>query len=276
MPKTNLVTAVITTRNEEIVLPTLLESLKLQSYPNIEVIVVDNNSTDKTTAIARKYTTKVFQKGPERSVQRNYGAEKSRGKYLLFLDADMELSPNVIQECVNEMASHKAYAAIIPEVSVGKTFWEKVKAFERSFYQEQGSRWTDSARFYDKDIFTKAGRYDEKITGPEDWDLSESVRSKGWKMVRITSYIYHHERIPGPWKMAQKMYYYGLKAHRSIAKQKVGIISPKTIYLLRREFYTGWKSMLLHPILTIGMVVMLTFQLAGGGIGYFIGKFKNL
>jgi glycosyltransferase involved in cell wall biosynthesis len=273
MSKDDLVSVVITTRNEAQVIETLLKSLQSQTHSPLEIIVVDNGSTDETVDIAQKYTKKVFQYGPERSAQRNYGAEKSTGNYLLFLDADMEISSNVIKECVDEIMITNTAAVVIPEISVGKTYWEKVKAFERSFYI--GSQWTDAARFYKKEIFNKSGKFDETITGPEDWDLSETVRRQGYKIGRTSAVIYHHERISSPLKMAQKMYYYGLKSYRSLSKQQTGVFSPKTIYLLRKDFYTQGDKFLKHPVLALGMIVMLSLQLAGGGLGYLVGKINN-
>src|SRR5690349_16355755 len=102
-----VVSLVVTTKNEAQVLERLLKSLKSQSYLDIEIIVVDNNSTDKTKEIALKYTNLVFSFGPERSSQRNFGAKKATGKYLLFLDADMELEKEVVAECVNLAKAEK-------------------------------------------------------------------------------------------------------------------------------------------------------------------------
>src|SRR5260221_10860805 len=96
-----LVSIIITTKNESLVIERLLQSIKKQSHPQIETIVVDNYSTDTTQKIAKKYTKRVFEFGPERSAQRNYGAKMSKGSYIVFLDADMELSPKVIEECVS-------------------------------------------------------------------------------------------------------------------------------------------------------------------------------
>jgi glycosyltransferase involved in cell wall biosynthesis len=270
-----LVSIVVTTKNEGDVIGRLLQSIESQSYRRIETIIVDNYSTDNTLDISRKFTNKVYQMGPERSAQRNFGADNAKGKYLLFLDADMELSSTVVEECIQVATNNNFGAAIIPEVSVGKTYWEKVKAFERSFYEAHGSRWTDAARFFKRDVFYACGKYDESITGPEDWDLSETVRGQDYQINRIKSVIFHHERIPNPFKMAKKMYYYGLKAHRSINKQKTGVLSPKTVYFLRREFYLQWFRFLTHPILSLGLFVLLFMQLLGGGLGYFVGKLQN-
>ncbi len=70
-----LVSVIVTTKNEEKNIANCLKSIKGQSYPQekIQIIVVDNNSSDSTTKIAKRFTDKVYNKGPERSAQRNYG-----------------------------------------------------------------------------------------------------------------------------------------------------------------------------------------------------------
>jgi glycosyltransferase involved in cell wall biosynthesis len=93
-----LVSLVITTRNEEKNIRNCLESIKAQSWPNIETIVVDNNSTDRTQEIAAEYTFKVYTKGPERSAQRNCGMiDQAKGEYAIYVDADMILAPTLIE-----------------------------------------------------------------------------------------------------------------------------------------------------------------------------------
>ena len=64
-----MISIIITTKNEEKNIKNILESLKQQTYKSVEIIVVDNNSTDKTKEIARQYTSLIYNKGPERSSQ---------------------------------------------------------------------------------------------------------------------------------------------------------------------------------------------------------------
>lgn len=271
------VSIIITTKNEEQSIANLLNSVNKQSYKNIEVLVVDNYSTDKTFKIVKKYDVKAYTRGPERSAQRNFGAKKARGKYLLFLDADMELSKKVIEECVEKVNNNPEIGTIvIPEVSIATTFWEKVKAFERSFYNESGDFDTDAARFISKEAFKKAGGYDETITGPEDWDLPETIRELGYKAERIKAVIYHHERLFSIWTSAKKKFYYGLRAHRYLNKHKIPALSPKTIYFLRWVFYKKWRKIVAHPILSLAMFSMLTLQMIMGGLGFILGKVKRL
>lgn len=271
--KNEKVSLIITTRNEADVIANLINSLTKQTYQNTEIILVDNNSIDETFEIAEKMGAKVYHFGPERSAQRNFGVKKSKGKYFLILDADMVLEPNVILECVQIcLVDEKVGGVVIPEQSIGKNFWEKVKAYERSFYNIKGDLTTDAARFFTREAFNKVGGYDESITGPEDWDFPENVRKAGFKIVRIKSKIFHYERISSIFSLARKKYYYALKANRYLRKNKISAFGPKTIYFLRPVFYKNWKILISHPILSIGMFIMLFLEQIAGGLGYIKGK----
>lgn len=273
----NLVSIIITTRNEEEVIERLLSSIKKQNYLQAEIILVDNNSVDKTKEIASKFTSRIYNFGPERSAQRNFGAKIAKGEYLLFLDADMQLSKNVIGECMGVAGGDKDIGAIvIPEISEAHNFWGKVKGFERSFYNEKGDPVTDAARFFSRKAFESGGGYDEAITGPEDWDLPETIRELGFKIGKISARIDHKERVSSPLSLAGKKFYYGLRAYKYLTKHNISMFGPKTIYFLRPVFYRNLDKIIKHPILSIGMILMLSAELVGGGLGYFIGRIKKL
>ena len=95
-----LISVIVPTYNSAIFLDRCLESIMNQTYKNIELIVVDNNSTDNTKAIAKKYTSLVFNQGPERSAQVNYGVLQSKGSFIYKIDSDFVLDPLVIEQCV--------------------------------------------------------------------------------------------------------------------------------------------------------------------------------
>lgn len=270
-----LVSVIITTKNEAAVVKRLVDSIFKQSYKNIETILVDNSSTDGTDEIAKGLGVKVFTLGPERSAQRNYGARNSKGKYIFILDADMRLESTVVEECVKKcLEDKKIGGVVIPEESIGHNFWEKVKAFERSIYNLEGDQTTEAARFFTRVAFEKVGGYDETITGPEDWDFPENVRKNGFRIERIKSKIFHYERISSIFNLAQKKYYYALKANKYLKKNNISVFSPKTIYFLRPVFYKNWQVLLKNPLLTVGMVMMLTIEQLAGGFGYLTGRLK--
>src|SRR3989338_6850974 len=130
------VSVIITTKNTQAYIGDCLESIKKQDYPlgTTEAIVVDNNSTDRTAFIAKQYTDKVYNFGPERSAQRNFGVKQASGKYILYLDADMILSESIISEAVQKCEKESCSALYIPERIIGEGFWIKVRDFERGFY----------------------------------------------------------------------------------------------------------------------------------------------
>lgn len=272
----DLVSVVITSKNEADSIGDLLRSINKQTYKNIEVILVDNNSTDETVEIAEKYSNvKIYKFGPERSAQRNFGAKKSKGNYLIFLDADMELTPKVIESCAEVANKMHVLGVVIPEESVAQNFWGEVKAFERSFYNEKGDPITDAARFFSRRVFKQVGGYDETITGPEDWDLPDRVREAGFKIGRSTEKIYHHEQKISLLVLFRKKFYYGLNAHKYLSKHNIPVVGPKTVYFLRPLFYKNWTRLLKHPVLSLAMICMLFVELVGGGLGYIVGRISK-
>ncbi len=186
MTKQPLVSIIVTTKNEGDNIANCLESIRQQIYPaqKIELIVVDNNSTDRTREIAKKYTKKVYNQGPERSAQRNFGAQLAKGEWLLFLDADMILSSTVVKRGIKKSQSEKLVALYIPELILGRSFWCRVRRLERSFYDATP---IDAVRLIRADIFQKTGGFDINLTGPEDWDLNKKIKKLG-KVGMIDNY----------------------------------------------------------------------------------------
>ncbi|MEM0007923.1 MAG: glycosyltransferase family A protein [Candidatus Bathyarchaeia archaeon] len=170
-----LVSVIIPTYNSEKTIDACLRSVMEQTYPNIEVIVVDNYSKDKTVEIAEKYGARVFQLNAERAGAKNFNLKKARGKYVCFIDSDMELTRKVIEECVSLMENYeKLGGVIIPERSVGNSFWVKVRDFERSFYA--GTE-IESARFFRKDLCEKVNGFDGDIVAFEESTLPQKIKN---------------------------------------------------------------------------------------------------
>lgn len=93
-----MLSIIIPTLNEEKYLPLLLSSIKEQNYKeDIEIIVADAGSKDKTVEIAKKYGCKVIPGGmPAKG--RNEGAKVAKGELLLFFDADVILPTGFLKE----------------------------------------------------------------------------------------------------------------------------------------------------------------------------------
>ena len=246
---------VITTKNEEKNIESCLQSIKNQTFKNIELIVVDNFSEDKTAELAKKYSAKVYFKGNERSAQRNYGAQVARGEYLIYLDADMILSPTVIEECVAKCERDNVDALYVPERIVGDGFWIKVRDFERSFYT---GTVIDAVRFVRRDLFLQVGGFDETLVGPEDWDFDRKIRKVGRTGIVIVP-LYHNEGRFSMKRYLKKKGYYTDGIQKYIKKwgsndletaKQVGVW-----YRLMGVFIEKgkWKKLIRHPIYLIAM-----------------------
>jgi len=100
---------IIPAYNEEKCLPRTLAAVResMDTLPLAgEVIVVDNNSSDRTARIARKHDAQVvFEPVNQISRARNAGARVARGRYFIFLDADTTLSPVLLQTALNNLSS---------------------------------------------------------------------------------------------------------------------------------------------------------------------------
>ena len=91
------ISIIIPTLNEERYIGRLLGSIKGQDFKKHEIIICDYNSEDRTAEIARNHGAVVLncpKKGP--AAQRNHGANKAKGKHLVFLDADTRIPPNTL------------------------------------------------------------------------------------------------------------------------------------------------------------------------------------
>lgn len=217
------VTVVVPTRNSARTLAACLRSVCQQTHP-CRVVVVDNGSTDDTRVIADQWADVVLSAGPERSAQRNLGAHRFPADVVGFIDSDMVLDPAVVEQAAGRIAAG-AGAVIVPECTTGEGFWAQVRAFERSFYD--GADAVEAARFFRWDVFDRSGGFDEELTGPEDWDLTETVRALG-PVVRIPAMIDHDEGRVRYLDACRKKAYYAEGVRRYIAKRGLGSLTHVT------------------------------------------------
>ena len=255
------VSVIVTTKNEEKNIKNCLDSIRKQTYPkrNIEILVVDNNSSDRTKELAKKYTKHVFNKGPERSAQRNFGVSKSSGDYILYLDADMILHPDVIKKAVALVIRNpKIVALYISEIVIGNSFFAKIRQFERSFYD---GTVIDCVRFIKRDIFQKVGGFDKSMSGPEDWDLDKKIRARRQTAILKTP-IYHNESTMTLTTYLKKKKYYSQSFYTYISKwgkddadvkRQFGFYYRFLIVFIEKN---KWIKLVQHPLLFLGMMFL--------------------
>ena len=179
--KKKLVSVVITTKNEEKHIANCLNSIFNQKIEtiNLEVIVVDNYSTDNTEKISRNFPIKFYSHGPERNSQRNFGLINSAsGDYLVWIDADHIIHPLLLESCAKYIEKNEDVVSLmVPEVILGANFFAKVRRFERAFYE---GTVIDGSRFIRACSFKSIGGFsNDWLHGPDDWDLDLKLSKLG-------------------------------------------------------------------------------------------------
>ncbi|RUL86946.1 glycosyltransferase [Tautonia sociabilis] len=131
------VTAIIPAKDEEQALPCCLESVRSQSYPNLDILVVDDRSADGTAAVARRAAeadprvrvlclTELPPGWTGKTHALHVAAAEARGDWLWFLDADTQHHPDCLAIVMAyARRTNAALASLLPEMRC-ETFWEKV------------------------------------------------------------------------------------------------------------------------------------------------------
>lgn len=260
-----LVSAILSAYNEESHIGSLLASIKEQGYPFIEIIVIDDGSTDKTAKIAKKFGARVYTRShQDRSLQRNFAASQAKGKYLLLLDADMVLTPQVVSFCL----AQKKDVVVVPEQSFGKNYWAKCKALERNCYI--GDSAIEAARFVSASAFKAVGGYNPEMIAGEDWDLHRRLAAR-YQIGRASQYIMHNEGELSFWKVLKKKLYYAKKSDAYISENVAGI-KDVARFIVRPAIWRNWRQLLADPIHFPGMVLLVWGEILVGGLGAVIFK----
>ncbi len=248
--KEKLISVIIPTYNSAEFLENCLKSIKAQTYKNIEIIIVDKFSTDKTKEIAHQHGAVVIDSASSMSEARNVGAKKSKGEFILSVDADMELTPSVVEEAVKN--SEEYDSLIIPEMSFGEGFWAKCKALEKECYL--GDDTMESARFFKKGVFYTVKGYDDNLLFGEDKDMDIRIREEGFKVGRIEAQIRHNEGRLSLWNTMKKKYNYGKTLH--LYKNKHKSKAKKQFALIRPAFVGNWNKLINNPTYAFSMFFM--------------------
>jgi hypothetical protein len=174
-----LVSVIIPCYNHGVYLHEALASIWQQQYPAIEIVVVDDGSTDDTRAIVQAYSDVkyVYQSNKGLSAARNTGVAYSAGQYLVFLDADDWLLPNALMVNEQYLQQNPALAFVSGGhtkvfVATGTVIVEAQKIATNHYFHLLCGNYIGmhAAVMYQRWVFEKY-KYDQALKACEDYDL---------------------------------------------------------------------------------------------------------
>jgi glycosyltransferase involved in cell wall biosynthesis len=263
------VTVVVPTRNVIRTIRACLASVRAQDYPGIELVVVDNASTDGTFEVAAELADLAVRGGPERSAQRNRGVELATGDWVLWIDSDMVLAPDVVRLAVRTALDSGAVAVSVPEVSIGPGFWTACRALERCCYQDDPS--LANPRLLDRGYLAELGGFDTTMSGPEDTDLRLRLRAAGASVAYCSgALIWHDEGRLTFRTILAKRIYYG-RSLPSFAAAHPGALRQQGAGTVR-AFLRHRRRLLSDPAHFAGILVMRLSEAVAYGTGAWLGR----
>jgi glycosyltransferase involved in cell wall biosynthesis len=240
------VTIGLCVKNAEPTIKECINSVAYQTFPHefMEIIVVDACSQDRTLSIIKERLAKTDIK--KRFFSENIGlgfarqtvVENARGQYIIWVDGDIILSKDYIQNQVNFMEQHASVAitvgslGILPDDNWVATLENMGYVIDSLRYQGEATSnllGTKGSIFRVKAI-KGVGGFDPNIKGAqEDMDVAYKIRMAGWKFYMTKALFFHRQRRT--WKDIWKQHFwYGYGLHFIQHKNKgQNMISDKSV-----------------------------------------------
>lgn len=171
--KKELISIIVPIYNVEKYLENCINSIINQTYKNIEILLIDDGSTDSSSKICDELSKedsriRVFhKKNGGLSSARNYGLDRMKGEYVTFVDSDDTIEKDYIEYMYNLIQKYNVSLSIIPynvvvnelkKYSIGSNYKEEKLTTEECLKRmllEQGFTITACAKLYKKELFNK-------------------------------------------------------------------------------------------------------------------------
>jgi glycosyltransferase involved in cell wall biosynthesis len=211
-----LVSAIIPTYNREGTVVRAVKSALAQTYENLEVIVVDDGSSDSTLRVLQQFEGRIMvlrQQNAGPSKARNLGASSSRGEILAFLDSDDEWLPDKIEKQVRMM---QGYGSSMPCCICNAAYTGGSEASERTSFNLAALHppfesavlvnpvtvLTSTFVLFNqvaairRDSFDEVGGFNEQLRVLEDYELSLRLATLGsWGLLRETLVLKNEDTV---------------------------------------------------------------------------------
>jgi glycosyltransferase involved in cell wall biosynthesis len=156
-----------------------IESALAQTWPHVEIVVVDDGSTDESAAIATRYRVRVVRQANQGlSAARNAGLRVTDGDVVIFLDADDRLHPGAAEAAIKVLEQSPSAMLAFGRCRLidhkGAPLPTNLPRVTERFFEELLRRnyiWTPAMAAYRRSVFEAVGTFDPRYCASADYDL---------------------------------------------------------------------------------------------------------
>lgn len=164
-----------------------VDSVLAQTRKADEIIVVDDGSTDQTQELLKPYQNRIrvlTQKNQGAPVARNNGFAESTGTFVMFCDADVEMSPNMLLELENALKSNSEASFAYSGFRWG---WKSFSSFPFDNLKLKQMNYIHTSALIRRNIFPG---FDESLKRFQDWDLWLTIAENGGKGIFVAKELF--------------------------------------------------------------------------------------
>jgi len=201
---TPFLSVIVPVYNAEKTIGKCLDSIMRLKYPQdkLEVIVIDDGSTDDTLHVVKQYPIELIAKkrgGPSSAM--NIGIKAAKGEIILNIDSDTYIDQDWLSNALPEFVDPRV-GIVGGRIDLASThsFWAKLVSYDSEYREDkaiQKSKYTDhmttTCTAFRRWLFEEIGFFDEKIINGYDLDLSHRAFKSGWKLVVQKDAVCYHD-----------------------------------------------------------------------------------
>ncbi len=272
--KPPLVSVVIPTYNRAYILGKAIESVLSQTFKDLELIVVDDGSTDETESLVKKYPSVIYIKHSQRrgvAAARNTGIKYAKGRYIAFLDSDDAFVKKKLEKQVDFFEKNPDYYLVQTE----EVWFKGKKRLNPKKHHKKAEGWffhraiklcvvSMSTILIKKEVFQRLGLFDENFPVCEDYEFWLRV-SLFYPMGLLNEYLVVKSGGRGDQLSARKgLDFYRVLALIKLFKNYHQVLTPEQKLMLyseaKRKFEIFYKGALKHGNLAKALYLKKAFQ----------------
>jgi len=278
-----LVSVIIAIRNEEKHIAQCIETILNQTHKNLEIIVIDGNSTDSTIKIIKRYSKKIkiLQNKEQKVAQgRNIGFNVAKGKYICFIDGHSYADTKWVETLLNTLirSSKKVGAVGSVHYNAGKEIFGIATTTAMNSLIGGGSSSyrpgkklkevkTSYACMYRKEVLesiknNKKEYYDPYFVKGQDAEMNLRIIKKGYKILqqpKAITYYYKRSTIKGLWNQMVNAGFWRVKIvkkHPETVQENKTLFAP-TVFFLAIIISLIFKISRIYGIIVLGIYLVV-------------------